>query len=148
MRTNLTKWLLVMLLTAVVFAIWTWWRPYEWNPDAKARFEIVGAEVTRDHEYHWLNVHLKRAGTAEHDLLKPVRLLTGDGGELEPADTRLKGGPEHGITDLWFKFWLEPGKLDGTLRLRINDGVLVVKANPDQPALGLSGQKYFNSNHW
>jgi len=145
---SLTKWLAVVLVAAVVFATWSWLRPYEWRPDAGARFQIVGVEVTRDQSYHWVQVHLKRQGPLPHDLLKPVRLVLGSGRELEPADTRLLGTPEQGTTELWFKFWLEPGELAGPLRLRLNDGVLTVKKNTGEPALGIDGQQYFNSTHW
>lgn len=148
MRISPTKGLLLILLVAVVFAAWSWLRPYEWRPDPGARCRIVGVELTRDHANHWLQVHLRPAGPQSHDWRKPVRLVADGGRELEPADTRMTGSPEHGITDLWFKFWLENGDLAGPLRLRVNDGMLTVKAKPGEPALGLSGRKYFSSNRW
>lgn len=148
MRVSPTKGLMVILLVAVIFAAWSWLRPYEWRPDPTARCRIIGVEVTRDHANHWLLVHLKPAGTQVHDWSKPVRLVVDGSRELAPADSRMGGSPEQGISDLWFKFWLERGELDGPLRLRVNDGTLVVKAKPGEPALGISGRKYFSSNHW
>jgi len=45
---SLTKWLAVVLVAAVVFATWSWLRPYEWRPAAGARFQTVGFEVSRE----------------------------------------------------------------------------------------------------
>jgi hypothetical protein len=147
-RISLTKWLLVGLLIASCYAAWNWWRPYDWHPDAGARYRIVGVLVTRDHDSHWVEVHLKRAGAIGHDLTKPVRLVLASGRELEPANTRLGGGPDQGMTELWFKFWLDPGELAGPLRLRLNEAELRVKTTSREPALGLSGWRYYNSTHW
>lgn len=140
--------LLVVLLIAAVVAAWTWLRPYEWQADAAARFRITGVLVTRDHANHWLDVRVKKAGEAEHDLLKPVRLVLGGGREVAPADTTLVGDAGKGTTEIWFKFWLEPGELGGPIRLRMNDGSLLVKAGAGEPRLGLSGRKFFTSTHW
>jgi len=143
------KWLMmVILLVAVVFAVWSGLRPYEWHPDPGARCRIVGVEVAKDHANHWVNVHVKPTGPRTHDWAKPVRLVVDGVRELEPADTRMTGGPEQGITDLWFKFWLEHGELAGPLRLRLNDGTLSVKSSVGEPALGISGRKYYPSNRW
>jgi hypothetical protein len=148
MRLSLTKSLLLVLLAALVFAAWSWWRPYEWSSDPGAGFRIKGVEVTRDHGYHWVLVHLEKAGEKPYDLAKPARLLLQDGRELEPADTRMTGNPDQGFTAISFKFWLEPGTLNGPLRLRLNDGALNVKATTGEPALGIDGHDYFNSNRW
>jgi hypothetical protein len=147
-RISLTSWLLVGLLIAMIYAAWNWWRPYDWRPDAAARYRITGVTVTHDHGHHWVEVRLQRTGETSHDLTKPVRLILDSGREVEPADTRLGGGPEQGMTELAFKFWLDPGELAGPLRLRLNDGVLVVKATRGEPKLGTSGGRYFNSTHW
>jgi hypothetical protein len=148
MRISLTSWLVVVLVIAAGYAAWTWWRPYDWRPDAGARYRITGVAVTRDHANHWVEVHLKRTGTTAHDLTKPVRLMVGSGRELAPADTRLAGGPEQGMTELTFKFWLDPGELAEPLRLRLNDGVLWVKKTRREPALGAGGRRFFNSSNW
>jgi hypothetical protein len=148
MKISLTKWLLLALLIATGYAAWNGLRPYDWHPDAGARYRIAGVAVTPDHDHHWVEIHLKRAGDAGHDLAKPVRLILGSGHELQPADTSLAGGPDQGMTELWFKFWLDPGELAGPIRLRLNDGELLVKATPGEPAIGDSGRRYFNSTHW
>jgi hypothetical protein len=49
-------------------------------------------------------------------------------------------------TDLWVRFWLEPGELDGTLKLHLNDGVLTVKSTTGSPAL--SGPTAFSTSRW
>ncbi len=147
-RISRTTGLVVVLLIASVYAAWTWLRPYEWQADAAARFRITGALLTRDHANYWLELRLKKAGAAGHDLLKPVRLVLGGGREVAPADTTLVGDETTGTTGIGFKFWLEPGDLTGPLRLRLNDGVLRVKTSADEPRLGVSGRKFFNTSHW
>lgn len=137
-----------MLLIALGYTAWNGWRPYDWHPDPAARYRVAGVAVTHDHGHHWLEVKLKRAGTASHDLTKPVRLVLAGGRELEPADTWLGGGPDEGMSAITFKFWLDPGALAGPLRLRLNDGELIIKATSPEPALGITGHRYFNSIHW
>ena len=147
-RRTLRRFLIVALLMATAFAAWSWCRPYAWNPDPAARCKVVGSQARKDREYFWVDLHLKVNPGQTHDLLKPVRLLTHAGKELEPADTTLGGGPDGGTTDLWLKFWLEPGDIDGPLTLRINDGKLLIKAGPGVPATGPSNTKYFVTQHW
>ncbi len=147
-RRTLRGFLIVALLAAAAFALWSWLRPYAWNPDPAARCKIIGAQVRKDLAYFWVDMHLETIPGRTHDLLKPVRLITGSGKEIEPADTTLGGGPDGGTTDLWLKFWLEPGDIDGTLILKINDGTLVIKADQGLPALGPSNVKYFLTQHW
>ena len=147
-RAILRKFLIVALLFCSGFAAWTWFRPYAWDVDPAARCKVVGAQVRSDLSFFWVDVHLKVTPGQSHDLLKPVRLRTADGRELEPADTTLSGADGQGTTDLWFKFWLESRDLTGPLVLRINDGTLVLKANPGMPALGSSNLEYFVTNHW
>jgi hypothetical protein len=95
-----------------------------------------------------LDAHLQITSGQEHDLMKPVRLLTAAGRELEPADTTLGGQTGGGTTDLWFKFWLEAGDLNGPLKLRINDGSLVIRSGSGIPRLGASNLEYFTSSGW
>lgn len=140
--------LVVVLMVSLGFAVWSWFRPYAWNVDPTARCEVVGARVKRDHAFFWMDLHLKVSRGETHDLMKPVRLLTSAGKELEPADTTLGGSPDGGTTDLWFKYWLEKSDLEGPLSLRINDGSLVIKSNPGIPALGSSDAEYFTTHRW
>lgn len=95
-----------------------------------------------------MDVHLKMNAGHEHDLMKPVRLRTASGRDLEPADTTLAGTSDQTTTDLWFKFWLESSDMSGPLILEINGGSLVIKENSGIPALGSSKREYFVSNHW
>lgn len=104
--------------------------------------------MRKDRSNFWVDAHLKVAPGQTHDLMKPVRLLTSKGGELEPADTTLGGTEDGGTTDLWFKFWLETPDMEGPLTLRINDGTLSIKGNSGLPALGASDLEYFVTNHW
>lgn len=140
--------LMVLLGIATAFASWTWLRPYEWQADNAARSKVVGVQVKKDQSYYWLHVHLKVTTGESHDLMKPVRLITSQGRELEPADTTLGGIDGKGTTDLWFKFWLESPDLEKGLKLRINDGLLVIKSSSEMPALGSSGTEYFTTHRW
>ena len=80
--------------------------------------------------------------------MKPVRLITAAGRELQPADTTLGGSKDGGTTDLWFKFWLETRDLDGPLKLQVNDGTLVLRSGTGVPRLGASNREYFTTSRW
>lgn len=147
MKRPLTRILSVALVASILFAAWSWFRPYEWRPDPGARFHIRQAKLTRDHSNHWLDVFLERAGDVDHDLEKPVFLETASGRRLDPADTTLSGEGAKGTTALYFRFWLEPGDLEGSLRLHLNDGTLSIRSGSGIPQTGDSG-KFFLSNHW
>lgn len=147
-RSKLRVLLWVLLGISTLFAAWSWLRPYAWQADPAARCKVVGAQVKKDQSFFWLDVHLKILPGESHDLMKPVRLFTSDGQELEPADTTLGGTAGTGTTELWFKFWLKPADLAGPLKLRINDGSLVIKSNSGIPALGSSGSEYFTTHRW
>ncbi len=138
--------LLVVITTAL--GAWVWSAGYDKNPDPKARFEIEGVQVTRDHSNAWLEIHLKKADGGDHDFREMVRLVTGNGVSHKAADFRFSGSPETGFTDLWFKFWLEKADLEGTMELLINGGKLRVKTNEDSPKLDSKGTAVFKSSDW
>ena len=140
--------LIVCLLVSASFAAWAWFRPYAWKVDPDARCKVVGCQVTKDRLNYWVDAHLHVARGQTHDLLKPVRLVTAAGRELEPAETSFAGSEAGGTTDLWFKFWLESGDIEGPLVLRINDGALEIKADTGMPTLGSSNVRNFVTNHW
>lgn len=137
---------LVVALTAAAAKVWT--EKYDADPDPKARFVIDAAQVSRDRSFRWVELHLRKNGEADHDLVKPVRLLTMDGTEHEPADTTFAGSPEKGFTDIWFKFWLVEADLNGPISLLINDGKLRVKTNEGLPSTDGDGKAVFKSADW
>lgn len=139
---------MVALVCSALFAAWSWFRPYEWKPDPGARCKVVVAQVKRDLSHFWVDVHLRMLPGEGHDLMKPVRLVTAAGRELEPADTTLAGDGKSGTTDLWLKFWLEKEDMEGGLSLRINDGTLVIKKNDGIPRLGGNHIGVFPSSRW
>lgn len=147
-RSTLRVFLIAALAVATVFAAWTWLRPYAWKVDPAARCTVVGAQVRKDASFFWLDIHLKVTPGQQHDLTKPVRLITAAGRELEPADTTLGGKTGEGTTDLWFKFWLEKVDLAGPLKLRINDGTLVIRSGSGVPRLGRSAAEHFTTSRW
>lgn len=140
--------LLLALGVSVVFAAWQWFRPYDWSPDPAARYHIVHAAVERDHSYLWLNLFLERNGQEAHDLTKPVRLLTADGREHEPADTTLGGDEKSGTDALGFRFWLNEEDFAGPLKLRLNDGTLLVRKRSGTPGVNNGVPRYFTSSNW
>jgi hypothetical protein len=143
------RYLLVsVLLVSACVAAWSWLRPYDWRADPAARCRLVAAQVKQDRSYFWLHLHLKLSSGESHDLMKPVRLVTNGGRDIEPADTTLGGTAGEGTTDLWFKFWLETSDFDGPLWLRINDGRLLVRSGSGVPRLGRSGLEVFPSSNW
>jgi len=138
----------VSVCVASVFSAWGWFRPYAWKPDPAARCKVVESLISRDHDYFWLEVHLKVNPSMEHDLMKPVSLQTARGGSLEPADTHFAGQEASGVTDIWFKFWLEPGDLEGALSLSLNDGKLLVKSTHGIPKLVGENGRNFTTHRW
>lgn len=141
----LTRLLTVALVLVSALAAWSWLRPYEWRPDPAARFEIHQTRVIRDHSNFWVDVFLKGSG---HDMSKRVSLETADGRFLDPADTTLSGDEGKGITDLWFRFWLDARDLSGPLKLHVNDGALMLRTASGIPALQSGESKLFLSNSW
>jgi hypothetical protein len=149
MKRQMIRGLLAALVVAVTFlAAKVWSVKYDKDPDPRARFVVVEALLRSDHAYRWVELHLRKSGDAHHDLRKPVRLVTADGKEHEPADTTFAGSPEKGFTDIWFKFWLGEADLEGPLNLRINDGNLRVKTNSGLPSLGSDGESVIKSSDW
>lgn len=142
-----------LLLVSAAFAAWTWLRPYQWDSDPQARTRIVGCEVEADHSNFWLTLHLKmlkdeEGRVLEHDLMKPVRLVTASGREIEPADTTLAGDKDQPISSIWLKFWLEQEDLNGPVILKINEGELKVRSGSGQPKLSSSGRRHFVTHSW
>jgi hypothetical protein len=132
------------LVLCSLFALWSWFRPYEWNADPAAGCRVVGVQITRDQSYFWLEAHLEVLPENHHDLTKPVSLTTASGSRLEPADTTFGSENGEGTTDIWLKFWLEPKDLAGPVTLHLNDGSLSIKKGNRVPGKS----RYFVSNHW
>jgi hypothetical protein len=149
MKRPLLRLLIATLLVAVTFlAVKLWTGKYDRDPDPRARYRIEAASLRQDRSYKWLEIHLRKNGDKEHDMLKPVRLVTANGTEHEPADTTFAGAPGKGFTDIWFKFWLEDAELDGTIDLHMNGGTLRVKTNQGAPATDRDGRAVMRSADW
>jgi hypothetical protein len=129
-----TRFLLIALAIAVAFAGWEWFRPYEWSADSGARYRIEYATVKEDHGFFWVDLQLKRSGSANHDLLKPVELITAAGREVAPSETAAGSDESEGIPTLFLRFWVEKTDLAGPLKLKLNDGTLTVRTGHDAPA--------------
>jgi hypothetical protein len=142
-----------IVLTGIVmfmigFAAWGWLRPYEWNADPKAGMLIHGAELRRDHQNYWLDLHVKAWEGEEIDLSQRPRLLIGESREILPADTRIAGAPEVGIHEAWFRFWLEADDLPHRMNLGVRDGILRVKTKKTPPPLESGDSRHFTTHHW
>lgn len=145
MQRPLTLVLTLALVIVSAFAAWSLCRPYEWKADSAARFEIHQVRMIRDHSNYWVDVFLKGAN---HDLQKPVSLETANGRLFDPADTTLSGDEGKGITELWFRFWLDAGDFNGPLKLHLNDGTLVVRSGSGPPALESGENRTVLTNSW
>jgi hypothetical protein len=139
--------LVLGVLAAAGFTAWAWLRPYAWRPDPAAACKVEAVQVRRDRSNYWVHIHLKVLPGQRHDLLKPVRLVTSAGRELEPADTTLAGDPA-AATELWYKFWLETTDLEGGLTLCLNDGTLSIKSVPGMPELAPTEETTYSTHHW
>lgn len=149
MKRPLMRLLIAALLVALTFlAVKLWTGKYDGGSDPRARYRIEASSLKRDGTYVWLEIHLRKSGEQEHDMLKPVRLVTADGTEHEPADTTFAGAPGNGFTDIWFKFWLENDDLEGKIDLRMNGGRLRVKTKEGAPATDKDGKAVMRSADW
>ena len=142
------KLLLLTLGVSVVFAAWQWLRPYEWNADPGARYGVTRTLVERDHSNLWLRVFLKQTGADKHDFLKPVALITAAGREHEPADTAMSGNVTREMEEVTFSFWLTEDDFKGPLKLKLNDGTLLIRTGDTLPRLGDGAFRVFNSTRW
>ena len=148
-QTRAGRWVLAgMLVFSAAFAAWTWLRPYEWGPDPKAKAEIVGVELRRDHSYYWLTVHVRAKGDEPLDLSVPTRLVVRKEGDVQPADTRVGGAPESGFREAWFQFWLESGQVSGPLTLGLQGGSLSVKSSGEMPKLANGTSRHYTTHRW
>lgn len=149
MKRPLLRISIAALLVAVTFlAVKIWMGRYDRDPDPRARYRIEAARLESDRSYLWLEIHLRKNGEEDHDMLQPVLLVTADGAEHEPADTTFGGGPEKGFTDIWFKFWLESADLEGKIDLRMNGGTLRVRTNQGPPVTDKDGKAVMKSADW
>lgn len=137
-----------MLVASAAFAIWSWTRPYEWRPDPAARATIAAASLQKDHSYHWLDIRLKIRPGTEHDLQTPVFLETAARPRIEAADTTLAGDIDRPIDEIFLRFWLESGDLDGPVDLHLNGGTLNVRSGSGEPKMGRDGRRHFQTRNW
>jgi hypothetical protein len=147
-REILQKALLVCLLVASAFAIWSWCRPYEWRSDPAAHCAIEDVLLTPDQSFFWLEVHVKLIAGHSHDMTKPVLLESATGKSFAPAGTTFVSPDNQPPNEIWFKFWLEAPELAGPLNLRINDGQLTVKSTSAVPVLGTDAYRNYTTHRW
>ena len=142
------KLLLLTLGVSVLFAAWQWFQPYDWDADPGARYTVTRTMVERDHSNLWLRVFLDQRGGEGHDLMKPVLLLTSEGREHEPADTTMSGDEAREMKSLVFSFWLAGDDFRGPLKLKLNDGTLVIRTGDTLPKVADGAFRVFNSTRW
>lgn len=140
--------LFILLGLSVLFAAAAFILPYEWSPDPSARFKVAAVQAKRDRSYYWITVHLKKNGTGNHDLMKPVRLQLGPLEALEPADVTFQGNAETGFTDVWYKFWVSESEASHPFHLKINDGILTVKTSGGMPPIHDGMMRTFSNPRW
>ncbi len=138
----------VCLVGSTILLGMMWVKKYESSPDPAARFEVQAVRLKQDKGYVWLEAHLKKSGDQEHDLKKPVHLVTADGLKHEPADTTFAGTPQTGFTEIWYKFWLDREALKGEIDLKMNGGTLKIKSSLAVPVVGSEKESVFKSSNW
>jgi hypothetical protein len=142
------KLLSLTLGVSVLFAAWQWFRPYEWSPDPGARYVVGQTMLERDTSHFWLRVFLKQKGGESHDFMKPVLLITAAGREHEPGDTAMSGNAARGMEEMTFSFWLAEDDLKGPLKLKLNDGTLLIRTGDSLPRVADGAFRVFNSTRW
>lgn len=150
--------LLLAACLALGFLAWQWIKPYQWQADPAAAAKIDFARVTRDHSFFWLDLRLKVPDPAAFDLSKPLLLILADGREKKPDTLTREGAPGMTMTAesselpqvdaISLKFWLEENEIAGPLRLRINDGSLIVRDGREIPKLENSGSVIHKDKNW
>ncbi|MGB6222445.1 hypothetical protein [Haloferula sp.] len=140
--------LVTLLIICLGFAAWQWLKPYEWNPDPEARAKVVFSRIERDQDFFWLDAYVKITDSRGHDFEKPVRLALADGRELKPADITIEGSAEQEAEAISFRFWLDSKDVVGPLRLRLNDGELLIRGEPIIPDLESREFRFHQSSHW
>lgn len=84
----------------------------------------------------------------KHDLQLPVFLETPSRPRVEAADTTLAGDMERPINELFLRFWLEDGDLDGPIHLHLNEGTLSVRNGSGAPKMNRNGRANFQTRNW
>jgi hypothetical protein len=152
-----TKFLLLALGVSVVFALWQWFRPYDWNPDPAARFKVAECIVERDHSNLWLRVFLTPRKGEVMDYSKPIHLLTAGGKQHEPAQMEQVGpegqgpassGPPEKVESIVFSFWLGETDFAGPMKLELNGASLEIRDGNTLPGLAEGSFRVFNSSGW
>ena len=149
MKRNIFRLLLagsLVVLTALAAFLWS--SDFEKDPDPKAFYKIEAARLEADRSFFWLEVHLKKNGEEDLNLEKQPQLVTAEGVSHAPADSTFAGSPETGFSEIWYKFWLEKKDLEGTLKLKINEGELAVKTSQGVPVVKDGKQKVLRSADW
>lgn len=140
--------LVILLCLSSAYTAWVWFRPYSWQHDAKARFKMDAAQIRRDYDIYWLDLYLKQDGAQAHDPAKPVALMTANGKRHTAEMTTLETPADGGAGGVYFKFLLDSADLAGPIKLRLNDGELVVKSNDGMPALENNASCFERTSNW
>lgn len=144
----LTRILVLVLVVVSAVAVWAWFRPYAWGADPAARFHIQQAQVRRDYAEYWVKLALEQSGPQGHDLTKPVVLETSSGRQISAVDSLSSKDENGGKDGLWLEFILDEKDLAGPLKLRLNDGLLIVKSKGGVPTIASGDSKVYSSNGW
>lgn len=148
MKQSRIRILLALLALASVFAGWRLLRPYEWSPDAKARFRIDHVMLKRDHTFYWLDVKLDQNGQAPLDLEQPILLHTANGRQLKPTDPTFSGPDLQHIDTVGLKFWIEESDLAGPMQLEMHGARLALRTGQGAPKLSDGDTKEYSHNSW
>jgi hypothetical protein len=140
--------LLAILLVAAGWAVYRHTRPYDPGAEAAGGISVVGASLTRDRSFYWLQVDLD--GMPAFDTVPPKLLLRGSNRRThEPATWAWPDRPAAGETGrASVRFWLDSRDLDATLVIENDAGTLDVKRSTGIPPLKDGRSRRFRSPDW
>jgi hypothetical protein len=140
--------MLVALAAAVTWLFLRINRPYDPGAAPVGGISVLGASLTRDRSFYWLDLDLD--GVAPRNGAPPKLSLRGaNGRRLDPAtwswpDATMKGELAQGSV----RFWLDSRDLAGTLALETGRGPLDVKRSAGIPKVKDGRARQFRSPNW
>ncbi|MBK1883310.1 hypothetical protein JIN85_12860 [Luteolibacter pohnpeiensis] len=136
------------LAIGLIVAAILWFMPYDWKADSAARFKVEATQITRDHSYFWLDVHLVKSGSEPHVKEKPVWLQGKDGEKLDSVGVTFGTDKDGEVSEIWYKFWVPESAFHGPLTLHLNEGELTIRSHADVPSLEEGQIKVYRTKYW
>jgi len=140
--------MLVALAAAGTWLAFRMTRPYDPGAEPVGGISVVGASLTRDRSFYWLNVELD--GVASLQSIPPDLHIRGfNGRRLDPAtwswpEATVRGAQARANV----RFWLDSRDLGATLAIETAAGSLDVKRSKGIPKVADGKTRRFRSPTW